>query len=140
MEGLNKGEIRGIIGQQKLYKDLKPGSLFNVPFNELRLPIADSDVSRKFGLGKLQDGSKRVVIFVKESDTTCREIITGKVFALGEKKGVMVNEETGIFFYYIYVDTSVKPPESRELIISYFEAAERHRAKGPKMTLEKKDI
>ena len=138
MEGLNnKGEIRGIIDQQKLYKDLKPGSSFNVPFNELRLPIADSVVSRKFGLGIFQGGSKRVVIFVKESDTACREIITGKVFALGEEKGVMVNEETGLYFYYSYVDTSVKPPESKELIISYFEAAESHRAKGPKMTLER---
>ena len=138
MEGLNKGEIRGIIGQQKLYKDLKPGSSFNVPFNELILPIVDSAVSQKFGLGRFQDGSKREVIFVKESDTTCREITTGKVFTLDEEKGVMVNEETGLYFYYSYVDTSsVKSRESRDLIISYFETAGSHRAKGPKMTLER---
>lgn len=102
------------------FSELKIGYSFHVPFFQIKASENEKELNQKYSLRLYQTGYKKSLVFIKDSEDSCYELITKTRFNLIENK--MVNEEIGLSFYGNFVDVSSKFENiDSNIIYEYFE-------------------
>ena len=121
----------------KRFQELHTNEIFKVLFYEIKPLNGDKLLKQKYSLMMYQINNKQSVIFIKTGEDTCAEMSTGTEFHLENNK--MINEDTGLFFFGTFVDTSsMGPVVDSQLLRNYFDDAIKSNEPKDQMTLARK--
>ena len=114
----------------KKFEELKQNETFKVGVWEIKPSFGNEEFINKYIFNGYIQGL--VFSFIKDSDKTCKELITGTQFEY--QNSLMTNEEKGLYFFGSYVNNqSNRNIANKEYTLSYFETAEKMNSKNKKL-------
>lgn len=103
------------------YSELKKGDRFNVVMHSIKPLSDDKELNYKYSLRFYQEGKRKNVEFIKDSNISCHDSVTNTSFRLDG--GKMISDDTGLYFFGGYVDDSRGSYVDPKTICEYFKEA-----------------